>query len=71
MFIFLDHGKWICNIDLKPYKNIKMSSFKSSENIQKKEGWPLRSVLFSDPEWTGNESHKNTAISNFSKEVIH
>ena len=26
------------------YKNIKMSSFKSSENIQKKEGGPDRSV---------------------------
>ena len=27
-----------------PNKNIKMSSFKSSENIQKKEGGPDRSV---------------------------
>ena len=26
------------------YKNIKISSFKSSENIQKKEGGPDRSV---------------------------
>ena len=45
-------------------KNIKMSSFKSSENIQKKEGGPDRSIsdnqsiLFSDPERTGNESQK-------------
>ena len=30
--------EWPCN------KNIKMSSFKSSENIQKKEGGPDRSV---------------------------
>ena len=38
-----------------------MSSFKSNENIQKKEGGPDRSVSdnqSSDPEWTGNESQK-------------
>ena len=29
-------------------KNIKMSSFKSNENIQK-ECWPDRSILVSDP----------------------
>ena len=30
--------------DVSPYKNIKLSYFKSSENIQKKEGGPDRSV---------------------------
>ena len=60
---------------LAPNKNIKMSSFKSSENIQKKEGGPDRSV-------SDNQSSsvtltelamkaRNTAISSFSKEVIH
>ena len=29
---------------ISPIKNIKMSSFKCSENIQKKEGGPYRSV---------------------------
>ena len=29
---------------MAPNKNIKMNSFKSSENIQKKEGGPDRSV---------------------------
>ena len=40
-----------------------MSSFKSSRDIQKKEGGPDScfgySILFSDPEWTGKESQKN------------
>ena len=40
-------------------KSIKMSYFKSSENILKKDGRPDRSVLFSDPDLTGNESQKN------------
>ena len=39
-----------------------MSSFKSSRDIQKKEGGPDSffgsSILFSDPEWTGKESQK-------------
>ena len=47
-----------------------MSSFKSSENIQKKEVWTRQicfgySIFFNDPEWTGNESQKNNVISNF------
>ena len=57
-------------------KNIKTSSFKSSENIQKKESGPDRSV--SDKQScsvTLNElamkARKNTVISSFSKEVIH
>ena len=55
------------------YMTIKMSSFKSSENIQKKEVEPDRSVLdnqFSSV--TLNEltltARKNTVISSFSKE---
>ena len=37
-----DHGVkgLFPSINLVPNKNIKMSSFKSSENIQKKEGGP-------------------------------
>ena len=58
-------------------KNITMSSFKSSENIQKKEGGPdSRSVSDSQSSSvTQNElamkARKNTVISSFSKEVIH
>ena len=59
-----------------PYKNIKMSSFKSSENIQKKEGGPDRSVSDNQSSSvTLNEmamkARKDTVISSFSKEVIH
>ena len=57
-------------------KNIKMSSFKSSENIQKKEGGPDRSV--SDNQSSSvtlielaMKARKDTVISSFSKEVIH
>ena len=44
-------------------KNIKMSSFKSSENIQKKEGGPDRSVSDNQSSsvtlnYSGNESQK-------------
>ena len=53
-----------------------MCSFMSSENIQKKEGGPDRSV--SDNQFSSvtlNElamkSRKDTVISSFSKEVIH
>ena len=54
-------------------KTIKMSSFKSSENIQKKED---RSVSdHQSDSMTLDElamkARKNTAISSFSKEVIH
>ena len=57
-------------------KNIKMSFFKSSENIQKKEGGPGRSVLDNQSSSvTLNElavkARKDTVISSFSKEVIH
>ena len=59
-----------------PNKNIKMSSFKSSENIQKKGVGTDRSV--SDNQFSSvtlNElamkARKNAVISSFSKEVIH
>ena len=57
-------------------KNIKMSSFKSSENIQKKVGGPDRSVSDNQSSSvTLNElamkARKDTVISSFSKEVIH
>ena len=59
-----------------PNKNIKMCSFKSSENIQKKEGGPDRSVSDNkSSSVTLNElamkARKDTVISTFSKEVIH
>ena len=63
-------------IPCKKYKNIKMSSFKSSENIQKKEDGPDRSV--SDNQSSSvtlnelaMEARKDTVISSFSKKVIH
>ena len=57
-------------------KNIKMSSFKSSENIQKKEAGLDRSVSDNQSSSvTLNElamkAGKDTVISSFSKEVIH
>ena len=57
-------------------KNIKIRSFKSSENIQKKKGGPDRSVSDNQSSSvTLNElamkARKNTIISSFSKEVIH
>ena len=57
-------------------KYIKMSSFKSSQNIQKKEGGPDRSVSDNQSSSvTLNElamkARKDTVISSFSKEVIH
>ena len=57
-------------------KNIKMSSFKSSGNIQKNEGGPDRSVSDNQSSSvTLNElamkARKNIVISSFSKEVIH
>ena len=60
----------------KKYKNIKMSSFKSIKNIQKKEGGPDRSVLDNQSSSvTLNElamkARKDTVILSFSKEVIH
>ena len=53
-----------------------MSSFKSSENIQKKEEGPDRSVSDNQSSSvTLNElalnARKDTVISSFSKEVIH
>ena len=65
-----------CNIMLYYIqKNIKMSSLKSSENIQKKEGGPDRSVSDNQSSSvTLNElamkARKNTVISSFSMEVV-
>ena len=60
----------------KKYKKIMMSSFKSSVNIQKKEGGPDRSVSDNlSSSVTLNElamkAGKDNVISSFSKEVIH
>ena len=73
-FLGLPHGTTPAAVTTN--KNIKMSSFKSSENIQKKEGGPDRSV--SDNQSSSvilNElamnARKNTVISSFSKEVMH
>ena len=57
-------------------KTIKMSSLKSSENIQKKEGGPDRSVSDNQSSSvTLNElamkARKDAVISSFSKGVIH
>ena len=57
-------------------KNIKMSSFTSSEYIEKKKGGPDRSVSHNQSSSvTLNEmamkARKDTVISSFSKEVIH
>ena len=71
-FLGLPHGTTPAAVATN--KNIKMSSFKSSENIQKKEGGPDRPVS-DNPSVTLNElamkARKNTVISSFSKEVIH
>ena len=57
-------------------KNIKMRSFNISENIQKEEGGPGRSVSDNQSSSVNlNElamkARKDTVISSFSKEVIH
>ena len=57
-------------------KNIKMSSFKSSENIQKKEGGSDRSVSDNHSssvtlDELAMEARKDAVISSFSKEEIH
>ena len=73
-FLGLSHGTTLAAVTTN--KNIKMSSFKSSENIQKKEGGPDRSVSDNQSSSvTLNElamkARKDTVISCFSKEVIH
>ena len=73
-FLGLLHGTTPATVTTN--KNIKMSSFKSSENIQKKEGGPDRSVLdIQSSSVILNElamkARKNTVTSSFSKEVIH
>ena len=70
MLIECSHKSDQCMIN----KNVKTSYFKSSENIQKKEVGPDRSVSDNQSSSvTLNElamKSRNTAISNFSKEVI-
>ena len=78
-FLGLPHGTTPAAVTTN--KNIKMSSFKSSKNIQKKECGPKecgpdRSVSDNQSSSvTLNElamkARKDTVISSFSKEVIH
>ena len=73
-FLGLPHGTTPAAVTTN--KNIKKSSFKSSENIQKKKGGLDRSVSDNQSSSvTLNEltikARKNTVISSFSKEVIH
>ena len=69
-FLGLPHGTIPAAVTA--YKNIKMSSFKNSENIQKKEGGPDRSVSDNQSlSVTLNElamkARKDTVMSSFSK----
>ena len=73
-FLGLPHGTTPAAVTTN--KNIKTSSFKSSENIQKKEDGPDRSVSDNQSSSvTLNEltvkARKDIVISSFSKEVIH
>ena len=73
-FLGLPHGTTPAAVTRN--KNIKMSSLKSSENIQKEERGPDRSVSDNQSSSvTLNElamkTRKDTVISSFSKEVIH
>ena len=73
-FLGLPHGT--TPVAVTTNKNLKMSSYKSSENIQKKEGGPDRSVSDNQSSSvTLNElamkARKDTVISSRSKEVIH
>ena len=73
-FLGLPHGTTPAAVTTN--RNIKMSSFKSSEIVQRKEGGPDRSV--SDNQSSSvtlielaMKARKNAVISSFSKEVIH
>ena len=71
-FLGLSHGTKQAAVTTN--KNIKMSSFNSSENIQKKEGGSDRSASdYLSSSVTLNElamqARKDTVISSFSKEV--
>ena len=73
-FLGLPHGTTPAAVATN--RNIKMSSFKSSEIVQRKEGGPDRSV--SDNQSSSVTlielamiARKNAVISSFSKEVIH
>ena len=73
-FLGLPHGTTPAAVTTN--RNIKMSSFKSSEIVQRKEGGPDRSV--SDNQSSSvtlielaMKARNNAVISSFSKEVIH
>ena len=73
-FLGLPHGTTPAAVTKN--RNIKMSSFKSSEIVPRKEGGPDRSV--SDNQSSSvtlielaMKARKNAVISSFSKEVIH
>ena len=73
-FLGLPHGTTPAAVTTN--RNIKMSSFKSSEIVQRKEGGPDRSV--SDNQSSSvtlielaMKARKNAVISSFSKEIIH
>ena len=72
-FLGLPHGTTPAAVTTN--KNIKISSFKSSENIQNKEGGQDRFVSdYQSSSVTLNElanKARKYCISNFSKEVIH
>ena len=73
-FLGLPHGTTPAAVTTN--KNIKMSSFKNSENFQRKEGGPDRSVSDNQSSSVAlielaMKARKKTVISSFSKEVIH
>ena len=73
-FLGLPHGTKPAAVTTN--KNIKMSSFKSSENIQKKESGSDRSVLDNQSssvtlDELAMKARKDAVISSFSKEEIH
>ena len=73
-FLGLPHGTTPAAVTTN--RNIKMSSFKSSEIVQRKEGGPDRSVTDNQSSSVtlielAMKARKNAVISSFSKEVIH
>ena len=73
-FFGLPHGTTPATVTTN--KNLKMSSFKNSENIQKKEGGPDRSISDNQSSSVSMsalamKARKDAVISSFSKEVIH
>ena len=73
-FLGLPHGTTPASVTAN--KNIKIISLNSSENIQKKEGGPDRSVSDNQSssvtlDELAMKARKDTVILSFSKEVIH